>query len=81
MEKFEAFSSTSNVPSKSDIFNMGVKENKGIVEYIQYVVNQTGWRESKIKGHEQDLKELMGTMDIIKDKVLQMEKMYQCSHC
>ena len=48
---------------------------------IQYVTNQIDGHNCRIDDHECDLKELMGTMEIIKDEVLKMSKMSQCIHC
>ena len=48
---------------------------------VRYMSNQIGCHDSHIDDHDQDLKELMGTVDIIKEEVLKLAKMNQCSHC
>ena len=52
-----------------------------MASYIQYITNQIDCHDPIIDDRERDLKDLMGTIEIIKDEVLKMSKMYQYSHC
>ena len=58
-----------------------VKE--GMVSFVdvKYFAYQMGCHESRIGDNDQDLRELMGTMDIIKEEVQKLTSMNQCSHC
>ena len=47
---------------------------------IRYMSNQIGCHDSRIEDHDRDLKELMGTVDIIKEEVMKLARMNQCSH-
>ena len=64
-----------------EVVGVGVKENREMASYIRYISNQIGCHDSRIDDHEHDLRELMGMVEIIKDEVLIMSKMTQCSHC
>ena len=58
-----------------DVVGVGMKENIETTIDIRYISNQIGYRDSRIDDLERDLKELMGTMDIIKEEVMKMAKM------
>ena len=67
---------------------VGVKDNrtmavdvKFMVSDIRYLCNQIGCHDSHIDDHNRYLRELMGLVDIIKDEVLKLARMNQCSHC
>ena len=64
----------------SDIVVVGIKDNREIASDVRYMSNQIGCHDSHIDDHDRDLKELMGTMDIIKEEVMKLAKMNQCSH-
>ena len=68
-------------PYVCDIVGVGVKENKETVADIRYISNQIGCQDSRIDDLERDSRELMGPVDVIKEEVLKMAKMSQCSHC
>ena len=48
---------------------------------IQFISSQISCHDSRIDDHERDLRELMGTVEIIKNEVLKMSRMSQCNHC
>ena len=51
-----------------------MKENREMASDIQYLTNQIGCHDSIIDDQERDMKELMGTVEIIKDEVMKMSK-------
>ena len=57
-----------------------LKENHEMSSDIIYITNQNGSHDSYIDYHDKDLKELMGTTDIIKEEVMKLDKMNQCNH-
>ena len=59
---------------------VSVKDNIEMAYDIWYITNQIDCHDSQIDDHDRDLKELMGTMDIIKEKGMKLAKMNQCSH-
>ena len=64
-----------------EIVGIGVKENRVVASDVRFLANQMGYHESKIDNNDRDLRELMGTVDFIKEEVLKMVNMNQCSHC
>ena len=48
---------------------------------VKYLANQMGLHESRIYGNDRDLRELMGTVGLIKEEVQKLESMNHCSHC
>ena len=71
----------------SDFMEVGIKYNKTMAYDVNFMVsdirhfsNHIGCNESYINDPDRDLKELMVSMDIIKDKVLNLARMDQCSH-
>ena len=64
-----------------EMVGVNVQENREVASDVRYIANQMGSNDSRIDDNERDLGELMGTVDIIKEKVLKMAKMTQCSHC
>ena len=64
-----------NLRKVFDVVGLVLKENREIIAYIWYISNQIGCQESRIEDLERDLRELMGTIDIIKEEVLKMAKM------
>ena len=53
-----------------DVIGVEMKENKETVEDIWYISDQVSCQESRINDLKRDLRELMGTVDIIKEEVL-----------
>ena len=60
----------------SDFVTVGVEDNinmasdvKHLVSDIRFLSNHIGFHDSRINDNDRDLKELMGTVDIIKDEV------------
>ena len=71
----------------SDFMVVGIKYNITMAYDINFMVsdirhfsNHIGCNESYINDPDRDLKELMVSMDIIKDKELNLARMDQCSH-
>ena len=48
---------------------------------IWYISKQIGYHDSKIINHKRDLRELMGTVEIITDEMLKMSIMSERIHC
>ena len=59
----------------------GVQENREATNEICYILNLLSCQFSRIDDLDWDLKELMSIVDIIKDEVLKLAKLSQCSHC
>ena len=55
------------------------KENMDMNSYIWYISNKIGFHESRIDDHECNLMELMCTVEIIKDNVMKIARMSECS--
>ena len=71
----------------SNFMVVGIKYNRTMaydvnfmVSYIRHFSNHIGCNESYINDPDRDLKELMVSMDIIKDNVLNLARMDQYSH-
>ena len=60
---------------------VGVQENIEVVSNVRFIANQMGCHESRIDNNERDLGEKMGTVDTIKEEVLKIARMIECSHC
>ena len=54
---------------------------KHLVSDMRFLSNHIGCHDSRIDNHDGDLKELTGTVDIIKEEVHNLVQMNQCSHC
>ena len=54
---------------------MGIKDNRETASDVRYMSNQIGCHDSRIDDHDRDFRELMGTVDIIKDEVLKLARM------
>ena len=58
-----------------------IKENRVAASDLKYLENQMGFHEYRIDDSDHDLRELMGTIDFIKEEVQKMVNMNQCIHC
>ena len=58
---------------------VGVQENRDDASDIRYIANQIGCHDSRIDDNNRDLRDLMGTIDIIKEEVLKMSRMSLCN--
>ena len=63
-----------------EMVGVGFQENRDIASDIRYKSNQISFHDSRIGDYYHDLRELMGIVDIIKEEVLKMSRMSQCSH-
>ena len=70
-----------------DFMAVGIKYNRTMAYDVNFMVsdirhfsNHIVCNESYINDPDRDLKELMVSMDIIKDKVLNLARMDQCNH-
>ena len=64
-----------------EMVGVGVLENIEAASDIRNIANQISCHDSRIDDNEHDLRELMGIVDIIKEEVMKMSRMSQCSHC
>ena len=60
-----------------EMVGIGVQENREVSSDIIYIANQIGFHDSRIDDNERDLRELIGTVDIIKEEVLKISRMSQ----
>lgn len=70
-----------NLRKVFDVLYTGLKEIKETSEDTRYISQQLTCQDSCIDDLERNLFQLMGNVDIIKEEVLKMAKMTQCSHC
>ena len=49
-----------------ELLSTGVKEGRVAAADVKYLANQMGCHESRIDDNDRDLREIMGTVDIIK---------------
>ena len=59
----------------------GVKESMVAATDVKYLDNQRGCHESQIDDNDHNLRELMGTIDFIKEEVHKLTNMNHCNHC
>ena len=64
----------------SDFVDVSMKVKMEMTLDIRYTTTQIGYQDSMIDGHDWYLKELMGTVDVIKEEMLKLFKMNQCIH-